>query len=304
VEFHVAINSSFVELWAESMLQPVANKRLLSLLNDFEDGKWRVERFQNFIWDNISETALSHRERAALQAQPSTLLRKAAKNLRLTDSESDIGRGSELAEIVLYGIMKHVYGALPVVPKIFYKQNAQDNAKGADSVHIVVGSNGDYSLWFGEAKFYNNIEDVRLAEIIQSVKNSLATDKLKKENSIVTSVSDLDDLEIDPAVKQSIKDALSSKTSIDVLKSKIHVPILLLHECEFTASAKEFSPEYVNAVKQFHMDRALSYFTRQIEILGSLHKYSVIHFHLILFPVPNKKDIVDTFVKNVQFYKG
>ena len=54
------------------------------------------------------------------------------KNIK-TDTE-----GSELAEILLYGIMHHHYKALPVVPKIFNKQNSNDNAKGADSVHIVL----------------------------------------------------------------------------------------------------------------------------------------------------------------------
>ena len=81
--------------------------------------------------------------------------------------------------------MKHHYNAIPVVPKIFYKQNVQDNAKGADSVHIVVDDKDDFTIWFGEAKFYNSIEDARLYEIISSVEASLNTDKLKKENSII-----------------------------------------------------------------------------------------------------------------------
>lgn len=303
MEFQVVIDSAFIELWADSGLEPITNKRLLSLLNDFEAGKWRLDKFQNFIWDNIAETALSHRERTALSAQPASLLKGAARNLRLTDSGDDIGRGSELAEIVLYGIMKHIYGALSVVPKIFYKQNAQDNAKGADSVHIVIEPDGDFSLWFGEAKFYKSIEDARLAEVIKSVRNSLQADKLKKENSIVTSLSDLDDLDIPDAVRESIKDALSTRKSIDLLKPKIRVPILLLHECEKTASATELTDAYIESVREHHLDRALSYFSKQLKIMGDLHKYSSIRFHLILFPVPTKKDIVDKFVSEVQFYK-
>jgi hypothetical protein len=77
--------------------------------------------------------------------------------------------------------MRHKYDAIPVVPKIFYKQNSGDNAKGADSVHIVVNENGRFTLWFGEAKFYKSIEDARLPGIIKSIGNSLSTDKLKKK---------------------------------------------------------------------------------------------------------------------------
>lgn len=63
-------------------------------------------------------TALSAKEREKLAGKSGSTLREAAKNLRLTDKEGDIGQGSELAEIVLYGIMHHYYEALPVVPKI------------------------------------------------------------------------------------------------------------------------------------------------------------------------------------------
>jgi hypothetical protein len=304
LEFDIIIDGTFLELGIGSDLNPIHNKQLLSIVNDYEDGHWRFEKFNNFVWDNIAETALSHKEREALQAQPSSLLRRAAKNLRLTDSDKDIGKGSELAEIVLYGVMKHKYGALPVVPKIFYKQNTQDNAKGADSVHIVLEDNGGFTLWFGEAKFYNSIEDSRLGSIIQSVANSLATDKLKKENSIITNLSDIDSLDIDEAVKGKIKESLSNANSIDSIKSIINIPILILHECEITASTTELTEDYVEAIKRYHEDRAVSYFSKQISSLVGVHKYEEIRFHLILFPVPKKEPIIETFVSTVKFYKS
>lgn len=304
MEFEVIIDSTFLELGVKLTLNPIHNKQLLSIINDFEDGRWRFEKFNDFVWNNIAETALSHKEREALQTQPSSLLRSAAKNLRLTDSDKDISKGSELAEIVLYGIMKQKYGALPIVPKIFYKQNTQDNAKGADSVHIVIEANEEFSLWFGEAKFYNSIEDSRLDSIIQSVRNSLITDKLKKENSIITNVSDIDLLAISEPLKEKIKASLSNKNSIDSLKSRINIPILLLHECELTAAAAGLTTKYIDDIKKYHADRAVAYFSKQIKGLSNQHKYEEIRFHLILFPVPQKEPIIDTFVSNVEFYRS
>lgn len=137
LKFEVLLDDFFSAFNTNKDLSPTSNKKVLSLINDFEDGKWRYTKFQSFIWDNIIETALSKREREKLVNQDHSRLIAAAKNLRLTDKENDIGKGSELAEIVLYGIMKHHYKALATVPKIFYKQNVQDNAKGVDSVHIV-----------------------------------------------------------------------------------------------------------------------------------------------------------------------
>jgi hypothetical protein len=190
------------------------------------------------------------------------------------------------------------------VPKIFHKQNTQDNAKGADSVHIVVTDAGDFSLWIGEAKFYNNIDDVRLQKIVDSVGNALAPDMLKKENSIITNVSDLSDLKLDPALEGKIRDALSQSQSLDELKPRLNIPVLLLHECAITASAKELSAVYKGNVIEFHRNRATAYFKKQLKSLASTFKYEDIKFHVILFPVPNKSEIISTFCSDVGTFKA
>jgi len=201
--------------------------------------------------------------------------------------------------------MKKHYGALPVVPKIFYKQNTQDNAKGADSVHIIIDQFSDFSIWFGEAKFYSSIENTRLSEIIKSVGASIETNKLKKENSIITNVSDIDDIVQDKSLLTEIKSALANRHSIDDLKPKLNIPILLLHQCDVTASAAEMSDEYIAQIREQHKDRATAYFSRQAtKLAATVHKYDEITFHLILFPVPKKQQIVEQFIASVKHYKG
>lgn len=305
IQFSILIDDSFANINSQEGLAPIHNKKVLSLINDFEDGSWRYTKFQDFIWDNVVETALSKSERDKLIDQDHTKLRTAAKNLRLTDKDTtDIGKGSELAEIVLYGIMKHHYGALSVVPKIFYKQNPKDNAKGADSVHIVLEGDNDFSLWFGEAKFYNSIEDTRLDSIIESVGHSLQTDKIKKENSIITNIQDLELVIQNTELLEKVKMLLSERASIDDLKPKLHIPILLLHQCEITKRFNEKSEEYINQIIDYHKNRAQAFFSKQISKLSkSINKYSSITFHLILFPVPDKETIVEKFIKTVEFYK-
>lgn len=180
IAFDTFIDESLAKITKVSQLKALLNKRILTIVNDFEDGNWRYNRFQRYLWDNIAQTALSERERASLFDNSHSSLVAAAQNLRLTDRD-EVGQGSEIAEVFLYGVMKHHYKALPVVPKIFYKQNNQDNAKGADSVHIVINEDkSDFTLWFGEAKFYNSIANSRLDAVVSSVYESLGTDKLKK----------------------------------------------------------------------------------------------------------------------------
>ena len=304
IVFETIIDASLSKITNVAQLKAMLNKRVLSIVNDFEDGKWLGSRFQSYLWDNIAQTALSERERLALADQSHSALVAAARNLRLTDKD-EVGQGSEIAEVFLYGIMKNHFGALPVVPKIFYKQNVQDNAKGADSVHIVISEDGDdFTLWFGEAKFYNSIVDARLDAVVNSVYASLDTGKLKKENAIITNVSDIDRLILSGPLRAKIKAALSSQVSIDHLKPKIHVPILILHQCAETAKCVQLSDEYREAISAHHRERAEAYFSRQIAGSSKVHRYSDIQFHLILFPVPDKKAIVETFLRAVSYFKG
>lgn len=306
MQFQILIDDIFSVLTNDSTLSPVDKKRVLSLVNDFEDGKWRSEKFQKFIWNNIKETALSYKERESLVAEgEDSVLTEAAKNLRLAESERDIGRGSEIAEILLYGIMKHHFKALPVVPKIFYKQNSQDNAKGADSVHIVVESETKFSLWFGESKFYNSLEDARLDKIIESVKESLSLNKLKKENSIITSVSDISEFpEIPKELREEIIQSLSQREPIDKIKPLLNIPILLLHECEITKTATRLTDEYLHSIKEFHKERATAYYKKQISKCNDVDMYSEIKFHVILFPVPEKSPIVEKFITKAKTYRS
>ena len=43
------------------------------MVNDFEDGKWNIEAFHDFIWDNIAQTALNRSEREVLGGRPVTI---------------------------------------------------------------------------------------------------------------------------------------------------------------------------------------------------------------------------------------
>lgn len=302
MDFEIVLADDFINICTNDKVLIKDNKKVLSFLNDYEDGKWRTSKFFNFIWDNIAETALNHQERQALFDKSHKKLVEVARNLRLSDPNDNIGRGSEIAEIMLYAIMKHYYKALPVVPKIYYKQNSQDNAKGADSVHLVI-QDEDYSLWFGEAKFFNSLNDQNFYQITNSLFNALQTEKLKKENSIILGLKDLDGLGIDKNIIDKITEDLSPKKSIDNIKKRINIPIMVVHECEATNDADIYDEEYCDKIKEIYEEKANSYFLKQFNKLKDIHLYGLIKFHLILFPVPNKKKIVDRFVKNVEYFK-
>lgn len=298
--FTIIVDCPFSEL-IDSEDEGYQNKRSLCIANDFEDGKWRLSKFIDFIFDNIGETALNARERKALGTMSHSKLKSASKKLRITDNDT---AGGEISEILLYGIMRHHYNALPIVPKIYYKQNANDYAKGADSVHIVIESDNKFSLWLGEAKFYNDITNSQLDKIVKSVLDTLGTGKIKKENTIIIGLNDIHELNLNDELKNNIFQLLNEDVSVDRIKPILHVPICLLHECKITNSFTVFNDEYVEKLKLQYKDVAYRYFEKQIATCEKLiGHYSQISFHFILFPVPSKDDVVKEFINTAQFYR-
>jgi hypothetical protein len=302
--FDILFDSRLAEFIAKHDIN-VSNEYALSMINDYEDKVWRYESFLTFIWDNIIETALSKNERESLVDGHYSALIGSAKNLRLTDSNKDPGKGSEIAEIALYGILKYHYKALSIAPKIFYKQNTNDFAKGADSVHIILSEDdNDFSLWFGEAKFFKSIDDSNFNEIINSVEKLLQPEKIKKENKIITNLKDIELCIPNKEVHDKIIETLSGDISLDYIRPKLHIPILLLYECNITAKYCEKSIDYVEEISSYHRERAEAYFRKQISRLSEIPKYKNVHFHLIIFPVPNKQKIVEEFTKQAKAFRG
>ena len=309
-KFDILIDDSFVNFNPNSVeITPDTNDFLVSLVNGFEEGHWMKKNFQNFIYNNIVETALKAEERIKIVDDSYSCLVESAKHLRLIDKDGvdeetkkkDKGRGSEIAEIVLYGIMKHHFNAIPAIPKIYYKQNDKMNALGDDSVHIVLTKDGDFQIWLGEAKFYNDLEDKRFGEPLDSIAQMLNPAIIRKEIGILTGLNELDVVLRDNLeMLEKVKSILKNFTSIDEIKERLHVPILLLHECEITNCATRLSEEYKKKIIAYHYDRAINYFKKQIIKFKDYVDYDKINFHLILFPVPKKSEIVEWFISRAK----
>lgn len=277
------------------------NEHISGIVNDFEDGEWRYEHFMDFIWDYLPDTALSYREREIEYVQRHHSIQKLAKSNLRKIIDKDRGKGGEIGEIVLYGIMRKYYGALPIVPKIYHKQNRSDYVHGADSVHIILENNGDFSIWLGEAKFYTHIGNSEIETIVKSVKNTISNEYIEKENAIITDLNDIKYYVGDEVKANEIINFLGHDVSHDEHKKRLHVPILLLYECEITKATTEYTIEYKNKIKDDFILRMRAYYRKQNEELSStVPMYQAIHFHLILFPVANKEKIVTSMAKGLE----
>lgn len=125
------------------------------------------------------------------------------------------------------------------------------------------------------------------------------------ENSIITNIKDLEYVINNPDIRKKVKEVLRHDVSIDEVKKRLHVPIMLLHECSITKGARELSPEYLEEIKHYHLNRAERFFMshNNKQKKEGVYGFENIMFHLILFPVPNKENIVNWFVKRANQIK-
>jgi hypothetical protein len=319
-KFNLLYDDALKSFCPEIDFDIIDGREVLSIANEFSDNKWQYQKFQNFIFNNIAQTALSKRERDNLIDNSYGSLIESAKKLRLTDkkvkkkkvaTDTPETEGSELAEIILYGIMNHHYKALPVVPKIFNKQNSSDNAKGADSVHIVLDNNDDFTIWYGEAKFYSSIADLRLYEIVNSVLNIFSDSAFNTENRILSNSNDLKEFLVNKGdLYNKIIEILDADSPIDYIKAKLNIPILLLHVCDITANQKENTEEYIEKILNFQRERAISFYqklynkaTKNSNKTKPIINFDKIKFHFIFFPVPDKASIISSFLSEVEHFK-
>lgn len=319
-KFSLLYDNTLKSFCPEIDFEIIDGRQVLSLANQFSNNEWQFQKFQNFIFNNIAETALSKREKDNLIDNSYGALIESAKKLRLTDkkvlkknkaTETPETEGSELAEIILYGIMRHHYKALPVVPKIFNKQNSSDNAKGADSVHIVVDDTDDFTIWYGEAKFYNSIADARLYDIVNSVLNIFSDSAFNTENRILSNSNDLKEFLKDKEdLFEKIIAILDSDTPIDYVKAKLNIPILLLHVCDITSKQKDNTEEYIEKILNYQRERVVSFYQKLYNKAikdnsktKPIINFEKIKFHFIFFPVPEKSTIISSFLSEVEHFK-
>lgn len=285
----------------------ISNKHFeLLLANDYESYKWRYEKFLNEVINGMYQTALTNDERNACIADDDfERMRESAKEKlkevkRNQDKEPQhYEKGGEIGEMLLYRIMAKYYDALPIVPKIFYKQNYNDYAKGADSVHIVV-KDDEFSLWFGESKFYKDINRA-IDSALKSISNFLSNDKqIRNENRIITNLKELEKFnEITKEMASQITKTLDRDNSLDNIKQILHIPILLIYECKLTKEETEMSDKYKDNVKKDMQKHSRKMFEELREI--DIPHIDKIFFHIILFPVPDKNKIVKETYKQLGF---
>lgn len=271
-------------------------EKLLGFRGCEDNHSFGEKAFYRFILKHMLSAALSQREREALHLNDEEMLRRAASRFRLDAGPR--AKGAEIAEICLYGVMSEYYKAASSVPKIFYKQSAGDQAKGADSVHIVLDGEGGFSIWYGEAKFYKTLSSAIYKDVTSSLIELLSSNRLEYENHQIVGMPELKSDLIDDELYNRIQSVLDLNGISSELIAVLHVPILILY------GSRKFFAKEENIIEQ-QKRIAEGYFMQHLlDLKPKLPFLSEIKFHLILFPVPDKESIVNQVEEVVRSYRG
>lgn len=157
-------------------------------------------------------------------------------------SEKYAKRG-EFGEILLHVMIRQKFNSAPAISKYFYKDSSNDTVKGFDAVHVV-GEPGEWELWLGEVKFYNDTYKA-VSDVVEELKDHMQRDYLRSEFTAIT--NKLDDSWGEAA---KLRDLLHQNTSLDKIFEKVCIPVLLTYDSRAIGSHTSICEEYQRAFEE------------------------------------------------------
>lgn len=261
---------------------------------NYEASDWNYRSFLVWLQDHIPEYALTYSELASLNPRNMASLNVKAARL-VHDRDKKIVKKGEIGELILHGLIRDVYGTEPLITKIYYKSHTTENVKGFDCVHAIFNDETQEieSLWLGEAKFWTKAEGA-INSAFKSVKGFLDAKKMQKE--FLTVRNHLDDK--DPA-KQHAEKLLSEHTSLDEIRAKLCVPVMIAYESEATGKHTKVDATFLAAIEaelQENIDTFLKKFKLEEDV--------DVDIHVFFLPLHNKDKTVEMFKDHIDSLQG
>ena len=158
------------------------------------DGIPKVDKLVDILFSYFTHYCFSSRKRtpddgediemfySKLKDEARLLFRKWKDEDITPDNQPKAG---EVGEMILWLLMEVILKAPQVVSKMDLKTNTNLEVFGSDGIHVKVDDNDILNLYFGEAKFYNDIYKA-LDSAFESIEKFHEDDLHKREYSLVT----------------------------------------------------------------------------------------------------------------------
>ena len=248
---------------------------LVALCAGYELEEWRCKQLAEHMMRWLPEFCLNWSEAQNLDTGNCVeLISEAARRVYQTEKFKNRG---EFGELLLHLVLRQVFGTLPAISKIYYKDSSNDTVKGFDAVHVVA-TGDDLELWLGEAKFYEDINDA-IRAVVEELEKHTERDYLR--NEFVAIKNKIDD-EWPHADK--LKDLLHGNTSLDVVFSSACIPVLLTYDSSTVAKHKADSDEYRREIEDEVLKHYASFIASGLKLKVKLH--------LFLLPLNTKQKLI------------
>lgn len=247
---------------------------LTGLCVGFETGRWRAQELASHMMEWLPEFALDYTERKTIQASNATrALREAARRVYQTDKFKNRG---EFGELLLHIAMRQVFGTLPAISKIYYKDSDNETVKGFDAVHVVASEQA-LELWLGEVKFYKDISRA-ITDVVAELEKHTKDDYLRREFAAIVN-------KIDPTWPHAdrLTKLIDTNTSLDDVFDVLCVPVLLTYDSEAVNANDRINDTYC---AQFREEIERHHRTFSQKILPQ------VRIHLFLVPLKEKQALL------------
>lgn len=256
----------------------------VALCAGYERGAWRNDQLADHVMEWLPEFALSYSELKSISHH--NAIRMAKKAAKLVYQTPKYGNRGEFGEIFLHIAIRQIYESIPAISKIYYKSAVNETVKGFDAVHVVQGDHG-LELWIGETKFYTSINKA-ISDVAAEIILHLETDYLKNEFLLIANKID-DTL---PNAKE-LQALLDGNNSLDVIFSRVCIPILLTYESKSVAGHIAASNQYISSVSS-EINKAYEKLRNDLgdSYLAKFGTNLPVTVHVVLIPLHDKKKLV------------
>lgn len=250
-----------------------------ALCAGYECGEWRSSQLAEHAMEWLPEFCLTANELKSITSSNALkMIRKAAQSVYQTDKYENRG---EFGELFLHIILRQIYGSIPAISKIYFKDSVNNTVKGFDAVHII-NINNKFELWLGEVKFYKNARKA-IRDVIDEIQKHTTQDYLKSEKMLLLDKIDIDQ---ESPFHPILSKLLNSNTSLDELFDCACIPILITYDSKtlkkHTKTTKEFNLELEHEVMKVFDD-----FKNKISNLTI-----PIKLHVFLLPLQEKSVLI------------
>lgn len=246
---------------------------LIAMCAGYENGEWREDQLIEHAMEWLPEFSLKYSECVSLGAHNAVkLLRKAAKALYKTEKFKSRG---EFGELFLHMILRQVYGTIPAICKMHYKDSRNDTVKGFDCVHVV-SKDDELEIWIGEVKFYKEITSA-IRDVVKELYDHTQRDYLRDEFVAITNKID----ETWPH-SERLRKLLDENISLDDIFDSVAIPVLLTYDSKTINSHEKITEEFEIEFEKEVRENFGKFVEKELP--------DCINVSLILLPLRSKED--------------